>query len=30
MDWSLLRTVFTDDVVADFSSVGQYAETDAP
>lgn len=28
MDWSLLRTVFTDDVVADFSSVGQYVEGD--
>ena len=26
MDWELLRTVFTDDVTADFSSVGQYVE----
>ena len=29
MDWELLATVFTDDVVADFSSVGQYVEMDA-
>ena len=28
-DWDLLATVFTDDVVADFSSVGQYVEMDA-
>jgi hypothetical protein len=26
MDWELLRTVFTDDVTADFESVGQYVE----
>jgi SnoaL-like protein len=29
MDWDLLATVFTEDVVADFSSVGQYVEMDA-
>lgn len=28
MDWNLMRRVFTDDVVADFSSVGQYVEGD--
>jgi ketosteroid isomerase-like protein len=28
-DWDLLATVFTDDAVVDFSSVGQYVEGDA-
>jgi hypothetical protein len=28
-DWDLLRTVFTDDAVVDFSSVGQYVEGEA-